>query len=273
MRAICVDDEPLAVEYTLGQCAALSQIDEAKGFTNAKEALVWLHDHPVDVALLDIDMPHIDGITLAARIKEMRPHTAILFLTAHKSYAFDAYAVHPVGYLLKPVSQKRLAEEVDYVCGNAKCLVSASGPARIQVRTFGNFDVFVGSEPVSFRLAKAKEILAYLVDRQGAGVTRAELFSAVWEGLPYDRRMQKQLDVYVRSLRDTLREYGIGQMVQMRRGVLRVDPNVFDCDAYRFFAGEGDAVNAYRGEYMSSYSWANLTEGLLYQKATNHPMR
>ena len=73
MKAVCIDDEPLAVEYTLGQCARLPQIDEAKGFTDAQEALEWLRDHTADVALLDINMPQVDGITLAARIKELHP--------------------------------------------------------------------------------------------------------------------------------------------------------------------------------------------------------
>ena len=65
MRTICVDDEPLAVEYTLKQCARLPEIDEARGFTDAASALDWLHGHPADLAILDINMPGIDGITLA----------------------------------------------------------------------------------------------------------------------------------------------------------------------------------------------------------------
>ena len=99
----------------------------------------------------------------------------------------------------------------------------------------------MGDKPISFRLAKSKEILAYLVDKQGNGVTRPDLFAAIWEEQFYDRRMQKQLDVYIRSLRDTLREYG----------------------AEQFFSGDADTINAYRGEYMSSYSWASMTEGIL----------
>ena len=117
MRAICVDDEPLAVEYTLGQCARLEEIDDVRGFTDGQAALDWLRDHPADLALLDINMPRLDGITLAARIKEMHPQTAILFLTAYKEYAFDAYAVRPAGYLLKPVPLEKLAAEVRYLCG------------------------------------------------------------------------------------------------------------------------------------------------------------
>ena len=267
MKVICVDDEPLAVEYTLGQCALLPEIDEVKGFTDARLALDWLQNHPVDLALLDINMPELDGITLAARIKESDPQTAILFLTAYKSYAFDAYAVHPSGYLLKPVSQEKLEAEVRHACGRSH----SSAPVHIRIKTFGNFDVYVDDSPVSFKLAKSKEILAYLVDKQGSGVRRSELFAAVWEDRMYDRKMQKQIDVYIRSLRETLREYGAAEILTMEKGVLRVKPDLFVCDAYLFCSGDSDAINAYRGEYMSSYTWASLTEGILSWKTTNHP--
>lgn len=265
MKVICVDDEPLAVEYTLGQCALLPEIDEAKGFTKAQSALDWLCEHSADLAILDINMPEIDGITLSARIKQMRPETAILFLTAYKEYAFDAYAVHPTGYLLKPVSQEKLAAEVRYACGGTR----HSSHAHIHIKTFGTFDVYVDDRPVSFKLAKSKEMLAYLVDKQGSGVTRAELFAAVWEEGLYDRRMQKQLDVYIRSLRETLQEYGIPEIMEMEKGVLRVKPETFICDAYLFYSGDSDTINAYRGEYMSSYSWASMTEAILSWRTTN----
>ncbi len=258
MKAICVDDEPLAVEYTLSQCALLPEIDEAKGFTEAQSALKWLCDHGADIAILDINMPEIDGITLAARIKEVSPQTAVLFLTAYKEYAFDAYTVHPAGYLLKPVSQERLATEVRYACGGTH----RSSRAHIQIKTFGMFDVYVDDKPVSFKLAKAKELLAYLVDKQGSGVMRSELFAAVWEDSLYDRKMQKQLDVYIRSLRETLQEYGIPEIMEMEKGILRVKPETFACDAYLFYSGDSDTINAYRGEYMSSYAWASMTEAL-----------
>ena len=265
MKTICVDDEPLAVEYTLRQCTRLPEIEEAKGFTDSLLALDYLRAHPVDLAILDINMPQIDGITLAARIKQISPQTAILFLTAYKEYAFDAYAVHPTGYLLKPVSQEKLASEVRYACGGTR----RSTKAHVQIKTFGTFDVYVDERPVIFKLAKAKEILAYLVDKQGSGVTRSELFAAVWEDSLYDRRMQKQLDVYIRLLRETLQEYGIPEIMEMEKGVLRVKPETFICDAYLFYSGDSDTINAYRGEYMSSYSWASMTEAILSWRTTN----
>ena len=259
MKVICVDDEPLAVEYTVNQCVQLPQIDEVKGFTSAGEALAYLRGHPADIALLDINMPEIDGITLASQIKQIRPKTSILFLTAYKEYAFDAYAVHPSGYLLKPVSLEKLAAEIAYAHRGE----ASSPPPHIYIKTFGYFDVYADGRPIAFKLAKSKEILAFLVDKQGSGVSRAEVFAAVWEGQLYDRGMQKQMDVYIRSLRDTLRKYGVSEIMEIEKGILRVKPDAFICDAYLFFSGDSNMINAYRGEYMNPYSWASLTEGVL----------
>ena len=264
MKLICVDDEPLAVEYTLKQCVQLTEISEAKGFTETQAALDWVSTHSTDIALLDINMPGIDGLTLAARIKQEQPKAAILFLTAYKEYAFDAYAVHPAGYLLKPVSLEDLAKEIRFIAGT----VQPRTEPHIRIKTFGYFDVYVDGRPVSFKLAKAKEILAFLVDKCGAGLTRVELFAGIWGDLMYDRKMQKQLDVYIRSLRETLREYAIPEILKMERGILRVDPDTFTCDAYLFYAGDSNMINAYRGEYMSAYSWASVTEGILFWRTT-----
>lgn len=82
----------------------------------------------------------------------------------------------------------------------------------------------------------------------------------------YDRPMQKQLDVIIRSMRDTLREYGIEEIFEMKKGALRVIPEKISCDAYRFFDGDINAVDAYRGEYMSNYSWASITESYMTWK-------
>ena len=78
--------------------------------------------------------------------------------------------------------------------------------------------------------------------------------------------MQKQLDVIIRSLRDTLEEYGIAAILEMKKGVLRIRPELISCDAWRFFSGDMDAINAYRGEYMSAYSWGAETESFMSRK-------
>ena len=256
MRAICVDDERISLEEALSACGALAQVDEVRGFDSARGALAWLREHGADVALLDIHMPEMDGLQLAAEIQRLRPGMEILFLTAHPEHALDAFALHAAGYLLKPVDRERLSAEFDCVLSRRAGRLGG----RVRVHTFGNFDVFVDGEPVRFALAKSKELLAYLVDRQGCCVTRSEAFSVLWEERQYDRRMQKQLDVYIRKLRESLQAYGIGELFEMKRGTLRVRPETFVCDAYLFFRGDGESIRQYRGEYMNEYSWASPME-------------
>ena len=259
MRAICVDDERQAREEIASLCAALPQIDALQLFERAKDALDWLEHNSAELALLDIHMPEMNGLQLAEEIMRRRPGMALVFVTGDAGCAVEAFALHVTGYLLKPLSRERLAAELDYILSRPAARLSA----HVVMHTFGNFDVFVDGEPLRFSAAKSKELLAYLVDRQGCCVTRKEVFSALWEERPYDRGMQKQLDVYIRKLRGTLREHGIEEIFELQRGTLRVRPETFLCDAYLFLAGNAEIGRQYRGEYMSEYSWANRMESKL----------
>ncbi|MBR0514083.1 MAG: response regulator [Clostridia bacterium] len=262
MRAICVDDESLLTDYLVSMCRDLPPLTDAVGFTRAKDALHWLKENDADLALLDIDMPDMNGIVLAAEIKKLYPEMVIIFLTGFSEYAVDAFGLHVAGYLLKPITKDRLAKEIEYALSGKQ----KDPPAHIRVQTFGSFDLFVDGKMVTFKQAKCKELLAYLIDRQGGSVTRAEAFSILWEDRLYDRPMQKQFDVIIRSLRDTLEENGIGEILEIRKGALRVKPEEISCDAWRFFSGDINAINAYRGEYMSAYSWGSYTESFMNRK-------
>ena len=260
MKVICVDDEELILRHTLKLLEDIKGVEDAKGFNGAEAALDYLRDNSADVAILDIDMPGMNGITLAERIKKKDPDTAIIFLTGYSEYAVEAFSIRASGYLLKPVSKKKLEDELSYV---KQPRPEMSTEKKVVIKTFGEFDVFADGKPVAFSRSKAKELLAWLVDRQGGTVSRAEAFAMLWEDLEYDRSMQKQFDVVIRSLRQTLTEYGIADILDVQRGGMRVVPENLDSDLYRFLAGDITAVNAYRGEYMSSYTWASDTEGFM----------
>ena len=266
MKVVCVDDEKLVLDLTLSMLKSLSMVDDAIGFTDARDALHYFDDETADVALLDIDMPEMNGIALAVELKSRCPDTAIIFLTGYSEYAVEAFAMHASGYLLKPVGKDRLEEEIEHAYNSARQEASArevendQSGVHVEVKTFGNFDVIVDGRTVTFNRSKAKELLAYLVDRQGGSVTRAEAFALLWEEGMYDRAMQKQLDVMIRSLKLTLESYGISDIVEFQRGTLRLVPEKVDCDMFRMLNGDIKAINAYRGEYLSSYSWASLTE-------------
>ena len=256
MTAICVDDEPLVLQLTLSLFRDLPGFQEVEGFAGPLEALDWLENHTPDIALLDIDMPGMNGLELARRIRDMHPDTAVIFLTGYSEYALDAFQLHASGYLMKPINREKLASEVEYALSGR----NRGKASNVFAKTFGNFDLLVDGRPLVFKRSKSKELLAYLVDRHGGNVSRPEAFAVLWEDTFYDRAMQKQMDVVIRSLRSTLEEAGVGEIFEIQSGWMRILPERMDSDLFRFLDGNREAIQEYRGEYMSAYSWASQTE-------------
>ena len=259
MTAICVDDEPLVLQLTLSLFRDLPGFQEGEGFAGPLEALDWLENHTPDIALLDIDMPGMNGLELARRIRDMHPDTAVIFLTGYSEYALDAFQLHASGYLMKPINREKLASEVEYALSGR----NRGKASNVFAKTFGNFDLLVDGRPLVFKRSKSKELLAYLVDRHGGNVSRPEAFAVLWEDTFYDRAMQKQMDVVIRSLRSTLEEAGVGEIFEIQSGWMRILPERMDSDLFRFLDGNREAIQEYRGEYMSAYSWASQTEAYL----------
>ena len=215
MNAVCVDDEVQVLKHIVSSCQKIPLLDDVQGFVRPEDALAWATEKQVDLALLDIDLPDMNGLVLAQKLRRIRPEIAIIFITAFSQYALDAYDVHPTAYLLKPFDQTRLAKEVEY----ALSARTVRKPSHILVQTFGHFEILVDGKTLEFRRSKSKELLAYLVDRRGAGVSRQDAFSVLWEDRLYDVSMQKQMDVVIRSLRDTLQKYGIGDLFERKTGL------------------------------------------------------
>jgi two-component SAPR family response regulator len=255
---LIADDEALIAQ---GMKRAIDRLElfEVITVSNGLEAYDRIRSGGIDAMLLDINMPDMNGLELAGEIRRLHPQTAVIFITAFRQYALEAYAVHPSAYLLKPFDPMLLQQELEY----ALLSKQACRSSRICVRTFGHFEILLDGRALDFRRSKSKELLAYLVDRRGAGVTRHDAFATLWEDRQYDISMQKQLDVVIRSLRDTLQAYGIGSLFELRSRNLRVLPDMMDCDLYRFLDGDEKTVNAYCGEYMSQYTWARDTEAHL----------
>lgn len=265
MRAICVEDEQPLREQTLSLLEELPLIRSALGFSNGSDALRWLEGHRAELALLDIHLPGMNGMELAARIKTRWPSMAVIFLTEDPRFALEAFELHADGYILKPLTRERLREETEFA------LVRRPDPeeGRVEVITFGEFSVFTEGREIVFRQAKCRELLAYLVDRRGGSVTRAEAFAILWEDRQYDRPMQKQLDGIIRSLRTTLQEYGIEEIFELKGGQMRLVPEYVRCDLFRFCRGDPAALEEFRGEYMNGYPWAEMTAGYMLSKTQN----
>lgn len=134
------------------------------------------------------------------------------------------------------------------------------------IQTFGNFEVFYMGKPVIFKRNKSKELLAYLVDRRGASVTTAEACGILWEDKEYDFSLQRQFQTVVSDLMKALEKCNCPHIIYRKRNGICINTSCVDCDVYRLMDGDKSIMTQYRGEYMSNYSWAEITAGYLAMK-------
>jgi DNA-binding LytR/AlgR family response regulator len=107
---LIVDDEPIAREIIRTYCGHLEHLVVAGMCGSALEAKSFLQLHKVDILFLDINMPLMDGISF---LKTLRKQPEVIFTTAYREYAVDAFELSAVDYLLKPFSLERFIIAVD----------------------------------------------------------------------------------------------------------------------------------------------------------------
>lgn len=109
-QLLIVDDEPLArqrLRDLVGDVGGYTVVAEA---ANGVEAMKVLQDAQVDIALVDIRMPLMDGIELAQHIRKLSVPPNLIFTTAYDHYALQAFDLNAIDYLLKPIRAERLSE-------------------------------------------------------------------------------------------------------------------------------------------------------------------
>lgn len=110
INCLIVDDEPIAREIIKSYCGHLPMLHIVASVGNALEAKTILQTQKVDILFLDINMPVLNGI---AFLKTLRNQPQVIFTTAYKEYAVDAFDLAAIDYLLKPFSLERFIVAVD----------------------------------------------------------------------------------------------------------------------------------------------------------------
>ena len=256
MKILVADDEKTIREGTarvIQDCLPDAELTVCGGPAEALKAAL---DTQFDIAFLDIEMPGMSGIELARRIKSLSPSTNIIFSTAYPQYAGDAFRLHASGYITKPLNRQKVMDELNEL----RYPLSRGEDKGLRAQAFGNFEVFYDGQPLRFKYAKSKELLAYLIDRKCAVVSVGEIRATLWDD---DEDRTSYIKQIRKDLLDTLKSVGAGDAVVSVRGGLGVVQGKIKCDYFDYLAGDPAGINAYKGEYMQQYSWSELTHGSL----------
>ena len=263
MKTVSVDDQPNVSEEIVKLMKEIEPSGTHEGFSDVKKALKYIKENTPDVAWLDIEMPGMSGLEMAMEVKKASPKTNIIFVTGHEEFAYQSFKLHASGFVLKPVTKEALETELD----NLRTPVERESKGLMRVQCFGDFEVFdKEGHPVSFKRARSKELLAYMIDRRGALCSANELCGILFEDRAQDYALKKQLRVFMSSLRQDLAKVGNEDILIKGWNAYGVDCTKLDCDYFNFLKGDDYAVNSFLGEYMIQYSWAEMTLGELIMK-------
>ena len=257
MRAIAVDDEVYMLETLEEAVRASSDIDQVECFSTCSAALAYVTENPVDIAFLDINMRGIGGLGLAEKLIELQPHCKIVFCTGYGEYAVSAFQLHVSGYLMKPITAEAVQKEIDHIKG-----VKATEKL-LTIKCFGNFEALYNGEILPFKRKMTKELLAVLVDRNGAGMTVKQICAILFPDDTDDTRNAAYLRQLVMDLKNTLKLIHAEEVLKHETPYYRIDTNLIRCDYHSFL--ETGKPNFY-GEYMTQYSWAEETCAMLQFK-------
>lgn len=247
MNVIYVDDEPMQIKNFCLTAENMGRIDSLKTFQKGQDALSWAKIHPVDAAFLDIEMPVMNGIELAKKLKEINQNIHIIFVTAYEQYALEAFGVNAIGYLLKPYTSEDVEKEL-----TKAYYVRDIPKTEIRIKTMPNFQIWVDEKPMILGYTKQAELLAYFVNQAEAGVTKLDAMEALWAGYSSESVYWTTMS----RLKSILDEAGISNLILTKGQAKCLNTEIVDCDLYRMLKGDIYAIKNYEGKYLEEYSWA-----------------
>ena len=276
MNLVIIEEEQTALDAFRKVISQAAPGCGIQGFTDPQDAILYIIKETADAVIIGSHAGRDTGIKTARVLRNIWRDLDILVCAENGEDAAEAYRLHCTGYVVRPLTAARVREELHYLrrIGSKKPESLSSGRTskenELQIITFGNFEVFFRGRPLNFRYSRTKELLAYLVDRRGSMCSNREISAVLWEDDDYKKHIS-----YFSNLRNdlitTLARIGREDAILHKRGLLGISVEAVSCDLFNCLntmqVRSGSRVSAeevaYRGEYMTQYSWAEETHSTL----------
>lgn len=231
LRVMIVDDEGLSIKRLSRLLSESSLVEVCNTFQHPLEAYEYAQTHPIDVAFLDISMPHINGMKLSALLTGLNEEINIIFVTGYEEYAVQAFEMSALDYLMKPVNEERLGRTLAKI-KKARNITESSPD--ISVFLFNGFKLFLGNSknvPLKLRSPKTEELFVFLVYK--GTVNKEEIIDVLWPKLDYDKAL-RNLNTNLYYIRKALGMNKSHPGISVTRNEISIDRNRLHCDVYEF---------------------------------------
>lgn len=182
LSVIIIDDEPLALKLLAKYVSDHRELTLLAGFSNPIDGLEYLGNHTVDLLLLDIQMPELNGLHLARLVKGK---CKIIFTTAYGEHALAGFELDAVDYLLKPITAERFQRAVAKVISapgfHRRLMPNTDTPNHLLVKS-GNRTVRLELDNLLYGSSSGDYLSLYLAD--GSKLLTLENLSCLVERLP-----------------------------------------------------------------------------------------
>lgn len=236
LRAILVDDEKHALNMLSKVISERDDVQVVGAYSDVAELLDVVEELDPDVVFLDIEMPEMNGLQLGERLHSLELELDIVFVTAYRQYAIDAFDVNAIDYLLKPIDPDMLHRTIERIWKRRRAhfIPVASAPA-FTINCFGQFAIYKAGhlEPIRFPTAKAEELFAYLLMNRNTNVSKWTLCDSLWPEQDGTKNSEKNLHTTMYRMKKVLRENGIEVQLLSQRGLYRMECDI-KCDYISF---------------------------------------
>lgn len=210
MKVVIVDDEALAIDELCTHLSSYTVEIVGKYMDSTKALDNILIDSP-DVVFIDIDMPEMNGIDLAYHIQNIKFDIIIIFVTAYPQYAMEAFRVHALDYVLKPLRISSFATTMDYVFKQFELIQLKrinEKKDKFLINCMGRLEVVnQNQEVMKFSTQKSKELLSYILCNAEGPIYRDDLISQVFSGEKPENALNNYY-VTLYRLRNSLANFG-----------------------------------------------------------------
>lgn len=202
LTCVIVEDEFPAREELKYFLTKHKEISLEKEFENPIDSLKYLQENKVDVVFLDINMPELDGMSLGKILTKLNPNIKIIFITAYRDYAVEAFEIKAFDYLLKPYSEKRITEVL-----NNLTMIKDNSPTK-EVEKINKVTIFLDEKMVVLSLdeiyyieVSEKESLVYTQNE----IYTSKLKISKWEEILPKNKFYRTHRAYIVNL-DKIKE-------------------------------------------------------------------
>lgn len=272
LKVAIVDDEIPALKRFKKLFKNEKKFEVVGAYSQPKDILEQMKEteNGVDVVFLDIEMPEIDGLSLAQQILDIDETVDIVFVTAYDKYALEAFEINALDYILKPISQKRFEITLSRIV-DKRTTVEVKRTI-LKVLSLGKFRIIDDNGEdlnLEWRTSKTKELFAYLLHHYGQFMDSDKIIFDLWEN-DIIKKSSSILHTTVYYLRKMFNNIGYSDLIESKKGSYRLNMEKIKLDFVEFerlTKEEFDFENIkyierilelYDGEYFANedYVWA-----------------